>query len=82
MWRMKAYLKQSYDTAKFFNSTLGIYDYILRCDVKEQQRLAKEGKKMKFVKGNQELLHRYYSNINAGARYFYSKSSMHQLCLC
>ncbi len=69
----KAYLKQSYDTAKFFNSTLGIYDYILRCDVKEQQRLAKEGKKMKFVKGNQELLHRYYSNINAGARYFYSK---------
>lgn len=67
----KAYLKQQYDTARFFNSVLGIYDYILLCNAKEQHLLATRGKKMKYARENQSLLHRYFNNLNAGARFFY-----------
>ncbi len=69
----KIYLKQAYDTVTFFNSTLQIYDYILKCDKEEQRQLAEEGKKMKYQKDNSETLHSYYANINAGGRYFYTR---------
>ena len=49
----KLYLKQPYDTAKFFNTTWGIYDYVLKCDYKEQVQLAQSGSKMKFHKKNE-----------------------------
>ncbi len=69
----KIYLKQAYDTVKFFNSTLEIFRYVLKCDREEQRLLAEEGKKMKYNKDNSEILHRYYPNLNAGGRYFYKK---------
>lgn len=69
----KIYLKQAYDTAQFFNTTMGIYEYILKCDREEQRLLAEEGKKIKFQKKNSGILHRYYTNLSAGGRYFYSK---------
>ncbi len=69
----KAYLKQQYDTARFFNSVLGICDYILLCDAKEQHQLATKGKKMRYIRENQDLLHRYFNNLNAGARFFYTR---------
>ncbi len=82
----KIYLKQAYDTAKFFNSTLDIYTYILKCEREEQRILAEEGKKMKYHKDNGLLLHRYYANLNAGARYFYKKGdyarAMQFLAMC
>lgn len=68
----KLYLKQPYDTTKFFNTTLGIYEYILKCEYKEQAQLAKDGTKLKFQKKNKQVVHQYYNNLNAGARYFYS----------
>lgn len=71
----KIYLKQSYDTAKFFSSTIGIYDYILKCEKAEQRALAEDGEKMKYHRDNSELLHQYYPNINAGARYYYTKKN-------
>lgn len=69
----KAFLKQAYDTAGFFNSTLGIYEYILKCEQEEQRCLAEGEARMKFHRENSEILHRYIANINAGGRYFYSK---------
>lgn len=74
----KLYLKQPYDTAKFFNTTWGIYDYVLKCDYKEQVQLAQSGSKMKFHKKNRQVVHQYYNNLNAGARYFYSKKNYGQ----
>lgn len=71
----KIYLKQSYDTAKFFSSTIGIYDYILKCEQAEQRAQAEDGEKMKYHRDNAELLHQYYPNVNAGARYYYTKKN-------
>ncbi len=69
----KIYLKQSYDTVKFFNSTLEIFRYVLKCDRAEQRLLAEEGEKMKYNKENSAVLHRYYANLNAGGRYLHKK---------
>lgn len=72
---VKIYLGNAYDTAAFFSSTLAIYDYILKCETQEQRLLAEEGEKMKYHKDNGETLHRYYANLNAGGRYYYSKKN-------
>lgn len=69
----KAYLKQAYDTAQLFKTTLGIYDYILKCEQEEQRILAETGKSMKYHKDNGEVLIRYYRNLSAGGRFFYKK---------
>lgn len=69
----KAYLKQTYDTAQFFSTTYGIYEYALKTDSAERRLLAEKGTKMKFQKANAELLHKYYKNLCAGGRYFYRK---------
>ena len=69
----KVYLKGPYDTVKFFNSTYGIFEQILKCEKLEQKRLAESGKKMKYHKGNRATLHRYYPNLCAAGRFFYSK---------
>lgn len=69
----KIYLKQSYDTVRFFNSTYGIFDYALQCEKLEQQLLAEQGKKMKYHKDNVAVLQRYYPNLCAAGRYFYKK---------
>ena len=69
----KIYLGKSYDTIRFFNSTYGIFDYILKCEKVEQKRLAEDGKKMKYHKGNGATLRRYYSNLCAAGRFFHSK---------
>ena len=69
----KIYLGKSYDTIRFFNSTYGIFDYILKCEKVEQQRLAENGKKMKYHKSNGSTLRRYYPNLCAAGRFFHSK---------
>lgn len=71
----KAYLKQKYDTAQFFNSTYGVYEYALKTDSAERILLAKKGTKMKFQKTHVEYLHKYYKNLCAGGRYFYIKKN-------
>lgn len=59
----KAYLKQKYDTARFFSSIYGIYDQAFKVD--ELERLPdKHGKiKFKFRPRNVELLKRFYRNL-------------------
>ena len=69
----KVYLKRPYDTVNFFNSTYGIYEQILKCEKMEQKMLAEKGKKMKYHKGNRAVMHRYYPNLCAAGRFFYSK---------
>lgn len=69
----KIYLKQSYDTAKFFSSNLAIIDYILKCEDAEQTALALHGDKPKFYKENSKLVHLYLSNLGAAGRYYYYK---------
>jgi hypothetical protein len=62
----KNYLNQKYDTVAFFNTTRGIIDYILKYDSLE----CKEGK-TEAREENQELLYKYYPNLNAGGRWFF-----------
>ena len=69
----KIYLGKSYDTIRFFNSTYGIFDYILQCEKLEQKRLAEARQKMKFHKSNGSTIRRYYPNLCAAGRYFHSK---------
>lgn len=69
----KIYLKQTYDTVKFFNSTAGIFDYILKCDKAELHLLELKGKKPKYHREHREILHHYYQNIGAAGRYFFAR---------
>ena len=56
---VKAYLKQPYDTVRFFQSTCKIFEYILKCEQAELDLLDREGKKQKFNKENRQRLHQF-----------------------
>lgn len=71
----KIYLKQAYDTVRFFNSTAGIFDYILKCDKAELHLLEEKGIKPKYHREHREILQKYYQNIGAAGRYFYSRQN-------
>lgn len=73
----KIYLKQKYDTAQFFTTTYGIYEYIGKCDSVEKLAL---GTKPKYRKQNTELVQKYYKNLVAGGRYYYVKGDRKQTC--
>ena len=63
----KVYLKQAYDTLSFFNTTYGMFHYILQCDSIEQLRVGETGKKAKYRQKGYEMLIDYYPNLyNAG----------------
>lgn len=68
----KAYLKQAYDTANFFNSIKLIFDYGVKC----QQSLYNVSQPKEKNKWQQKISHelsRYYVNLGIGAKYFYRK---------
>ena len=67
----KIYLKQAYDTIKFFQSTYGIFYYVMKCDSAENALVQSGKRKRKFRKGNLSLLQLHYANLHAGSRYFY-----------
>lgn len=70
---VKAYLKQKYDTVRFFQSTCSIYEYVIKCDKAELALLALKGQKPKFQKANRQLLHQFYKNLGMGGRFFFAK---------
>lgn len=70
---VKAYLKQPYDTARFFQSTCKIFEYVLKCEQAELDLQEREGKKQKFNKVNRQRLQQFYRNLGAGGRFFYAK---------
>lgn len=69
----KIYLEQAYDTAKFFSTTYGIFDYAIKCERYEQQRLALKGDRFKYHKEHGELLRRYHKNLGVAGLFFYRK---------
>lgn len=69
----KIYLKQSYDTVKFFTSTYNIFDYLLRCDEKEQIPDDKGKLKFKYRNKSRIILNRYYPNLRSGGQFFLNK---------
>ena len=64
---MKVYLRQPYDTVSFFNTTYGMFDYILKCDVKDSLPKANGKIKVRYRFKGYDMLKNYYPNIyNAG----------------
>lgn len=68
----KIYLKQAIDTAQFFNTIYGVYDYVLKCDSLETEAQQTRGKSPKFRKLNKQRVLRYYKNLNAGGHFFFA----------
>ena len=63
----KVYLKHAYDTVSFFNTTYGMFDYVLKCDEKDRIP-GKNGKvKLRYRSKCYDLVINKYPNLyNAG----------------
>lgn len=70
----KIYLKKSYDTLAFFSTTRELITTALRLDSIENVLLHQNGDKPKQKHLVCSVLSQYYPNINAAARFYYSKS--------
>lgn len=68
----KAYLKQAYDTANFFNSVKTIFDYGDKCK-QSLYNIDNAKEKNKWQQKIEQKLSKYYINIGIGAKYFYRK---------
>lgn len=68
----KLYLKQSYDTVKFFNSIHTLYKRIYQCDSVERIR-AERGEKYKYRSKSRNLLRAYRVNLLNGGKFFLVK---------
>ena len=67
----KAYLKQSFDTVKMYNSTYKMFEYFTKCDDLEQIPNEKGKVKVKFRKANAAVMQQNRPNlINGGVLYF------------
>lgn len=70
----KIYLKQAYDTVQFFRTIYDIFDYALRCDTAERALLAETGKPMHYQKPHAQTLRKYYRNLVAGGRFYFTRA--------
>lgn len=68
----KLYLKQSYDTVKFFNSIHTLYRRLYQCDSVERIR-AERGLKYKYRSKSRNLLRAYRVNLLNGGKFFLIK---------
>ena len=68
---MKLYLKQEYDTVKFFNTILKMDNYLLRCDSVEQLT----GKFKWRDKGKNTIL-KYRSNLLSGGKWLLKRGNV------
>lgn len=78
----KAYLKQPYDTAQLFMTTLQLCRYTLLCDSTERLLVNAGAGKAKYLKQNRQVLRRYHRNLGAGGRYFYAKKQYREAAEC
>lgn len=70
---LKAYLKQNYDTLKFYSTVLKIHQYVLRCDSFDVLP-DKNGKcSPSYRKKGRDLLLTYRKNLLAGGRFLLRK---------
>lgn len=71
----KMYLKKNADTAAFFNSTLGIFEYALKCDSVERLLQHSREEKPKYRKQNNNLVKQYVQNLKVAANYYYTRKN-------
>ena len=71
----KVYLNKACDTAKLFESTRQIFHYIHKADSVERAEMAFMGKKPMVDYDKVKILKRYYKNLVAGTRYFYTRKN-------
>ena len=71
---LKAYLKQKYDTATYFNTLLSATDYALKCDSFDVMPDQKGRVKPRYRNKTREILLKYRSNIYNGGRFYLRKN--------
>ena len=69
----KAYLKNAYDTTKFFSPLLVMYQYLQKCDSIDALPDASGRTKLKFKSKTSSLRKKHRSNIINGGKYFLRK---------
>lgn len=69
----KLYLKQNYDTAKFFNSIYNMFVRFQQCDSVEMEPDAKGNVKFKYRKKIHDILLTYRANLLNGGKFFLRK---------
>lgn len=72
---MKAYLKQPYDTVRFFNTMLMACKYAVMCDSLDSEPDDKGKVKLQYRSKNRDLLIRYRPNLYSGGRFFLRKNN-------
>lgn len=70
----KAYLKQSYDTAKAYNSIYNMFEYFLKCDELEQVPNEKGKVKFKYRKANSETMKIERPNLINGGIFSFNQN--------
>lgn len=71
---LKAYLKQKYDTAAYFNTLLKASQYAIKCDSTDTLPNAKGKVRNEYRVRNREILLKYRPNLYAGGRFFLRKN--------
>lgn len=74
----KLYLKQNYDTAKFFNSIYTMFVRFQQCDSVEMQPDAKGHIKFKYRRKVHDILLTYRDNLLNGGKFFLRKNNYGQ----
>lgn len=69
----KAYLKQQYDTAQFFNSLLNMYEQLRLCDSVDAVPNEQERVRIKYARKTKELRMKHLRNILGGSKFFLRK---------
>lgn len=69
----KAYLKQQYDTAMFFNTLLNMYEQLRLCDSVDAVPNAQQKVKLKYSKKTYDLRQKHIKNILNGSKFFLRK---------
>lgn len=72
---MKAYLKQPYDTVRFFGTMLAACQYAIQCDSVECLPNDKGKVKLVYRSKNRDMLLRYRANIYGGGRFYLRKNN-------
>ena len=71
---MKFYLKQSYDTVKYFSTILNMYKYLLLCDSIERMPNEKGVLKYKYRNKSREILKSYRTNLLNGGKFLLKRN--------
>ena len=71
---MKIYLKQPYDTLKFFSTIYGMYYYLLKCDNYDREPNFQGVVKFKYRNKSRDLMKAYRNNLLNGGKFMLKHS--------